>query len=96
MRLPTLRRILFCLILSMACSHALAAQSRQMDADGSNADCPDTTASSDNRSDEANPEPQPAAPSASRTQKPRASATATPRSRAPAPRWHSFLPGMIR
>lgn len=97
MRLPVPRLLLLCLALLLASGHAAANQSRHMDADGSGA-CPEEAATGSARADEID---DPSNSQARRTtQKAKPAPTATPRTsdspRTSTPRWHSFLPGMIR
>lgn len=91
--------ILLSIALLFACGHAsaCAVESQQISADASTA-CPDSATAANDRG-----EPGDADPSATtvapvrRAEK--AKTVAAPRStgnRAVAPRWHSFLPGMIR
>ena len=93
---PTVPRLLLCLSLLLACGLAGAAESRHMDPGGGGA-CPDTATTGDERIDEGD-EAAPA-PARRTTPKSKPAATATPRTSGggrSTPRWHSFLPGMIR
>ncbi|MEO5962023.1 MAG: hypothetical protein ABIO75_04715 [Thermomonas sp.] len=91
--------ILLSIAFVFACGHAAAsaAETQHMSADGS-VSCPDNNAASNDRGElgDVDPGNTTVAP-VRRTEK--AKAAAPPRSsgtRAAAPRWHSFLPGMIR
>jgi hypothetical protein len=91
--------ILLSVALLCASGVGMAAESRQLSADGDGS-CPETAAASNEATDEADPDA--AAAPARRTQK----AKPTPAARSgggngagqrnTAPRWHSFLPGMFR
>ncbi|RZA20706.1 MAG: hypothetical protein EOP93_05270 [Lysobacteraceae bacterium] len=89
--------ILLSVALLCASGQVLAAESRQMDADGSGT-CPDSTTASNDATDETDVDA--AATAARRTQKAKPAAAARGGSpggnRSAAPRWHSFLPGMFR
>ena len=92
-------QILLSTTLLLGCGHATASavETQQISADAGNA-CPDNTAAANDRVELGDSDPSAAtvAP-VRRTEK--AKAVAPPRStgtRAAAPRWHSFLPGMIR
>ena len=100
MRPSSPRPLLLCIALLLACGHAAASQSRQLDADGSGA-CPEATATGNERAEDADEQAGTASPARRAAQKPRPAASATPRTgggneRVAPPRWHSFLPGMIR
>ena len=93
MRLHPLRPMLLCLALLAASGHAMA-ESRQSASDEA---CPDTAASTTERTDDAQVD-EPIAPV---RQTPKAKpAVASPRAtggtRTNPPRFHSFLPGMFR
>lgn len=90
--------ILLSVALLCASGFGMAAEARQLSPDGDGS-CPETTAASNEATDEADPDA--AAAPARRTQK----AKPTPAARSggngagqrnTAPRWHSFLPGMFR
>ena len=89
--------ILLSLALLCACGHATATESRQMGPDGSNS-CPDSaTASNDAEDTDGDATP------ARRAQKAKPATTTRANGggggsgqRSSTPRWHSFLPGMIR
>ena len=92
-------QILLSTALLLGCGHAAAAavETQQMSTDTSTG-CPDTAAAANDRGDlgEADPSATTVAP-VRRTEK--AKTMVTPRStgtRPAAPRWHSFLPGMMR
>lgn len=86
-------RFLFCLLLACAVLPAAARQPAMMDANGASAGC-DATAEADAEDDAVRPTDKRAAlPARARATTPRrgeSGSTARP------PRWHSFLPGMIR
>ncbi len=91
--------ILLSIAVLFAFGHASASalESQQISADASSA-CPDSTTAANDRGElgDADPSATTVAP-ARRTEK--AKTVTAPRStgtRAAAPRWHSFLPGMIR
>lgn len=91
--------ILLSIALLLACGHApaFAAESQTMSSDAS-ATCPDGNAASTDRSELGDTDPgTTTVVPVRRTEK--AKTVVAPRSsgtRAVAPRWHSFLPGMIR
>ena len=90
---PTLTRLLLCLSL-LGFGSAMAAESRQMGADDSGGQA-DTQPGSDRIDDEAEAGAPP--PRRAGDAKPRpASSRNGSTTRATTPRWHSFLPGMIR
>ncbi len=95
MRPLSLLPALLGIVLLGACGLTLAAESRQMAADGTES-CPETAAAE--RADDADADPNAPATPVKRTSK--AKAAAAPRAsggnRSTAPRWHSFLPGMFR
>ncbi len=91
--------ILLSTALLLGCGHAAASavETQQISAEANNA-CPDNTAAPNDRGElgDADPSATTVAP-VRRTEKTKT--VVTPRStgtRATAPRWHSFLPGMIR
>lgn len=93
------RQILLSTALLLACGHAAASavETQQISADTSTG-CPDNSAAANDRGElgDADPSATTVAP-VRRTEK--AKTMVTPRStgtRAAAPRWHSFLPGMMR
>ena len=91
---PTLPRLLLCLSLLGFGSAAVAAEARHMGPDGGGAQS-DANAGNERIDDDTDAE----ATSARRNGSGKAKqATTTPRSgnRSATPRWHSFLPGMIR
>ena len=92
------RPILLSAALLFACGSASAAASQHMEADGSGS-CPDSTTASNDRTDlgDGDPTITTVAPvhhaeKAKNNAAPRANGS----TRTTAPRWHSFLPGMIR
>lgn len=87
---------LLSILLLGACGQALAVESRQMSANGSES-CPESAASSD-RADSAEADPNAPATPVKRTAKAKAAAATRTGggNRSNAPRWHSFLPGMFR
>ena len=95
MRLHPLRPMLLCLALLAASGHAMANESRQAAADDA---CPDTVASSTERTDDG-PVDETVVP-VRQTQKAKPAVSASPRAtggaRSNPPRFHSFLPGMFR
>lgn len=95
MRCLSLIPALLSIVLLGACGQTLAAESRQMAADGGES-CPEASAAE--RVDDADADPNAPATPVKRTSK--AKAAASPRAsggnRSTAPRWHSFLPGMFR
>ncbi|MGJ4803701.1 hypothetical protein [Luteimonas sp. SDU82] len=86
-------RFLLCLLLACAALPAAARQPAMMDANGGSAGC-DAGAEGDTEAEALRPGDKRAVlPNRNRTTAPRrgdAESTARP------PRWHSFLPGMIR
>ena len=93
----TAPRLLLCFSLLLGCGQAAATESRQMDANGDSA-CADGSQTDTPRIDDT--DDAGTAPARRAPQKSKSPATATPRTsgggpRSP-PRWHSFLPGMIR
>ncbi len=82
-------------VLLGACGQTVAADSRQLAADGGES-CPD--AATVERADDADADPNAPATSVKRTSKAKAAAAqrASAGNRSTAPRWHSFLPGMFR
>jgi len=95
MRLHPLRPMLLCLVLLAASSHAMANESRQAPADDA---CPDSAASTTERTDDGQGD-ETVAP-ARQAQKAKPAVSASPRAtggtRTNPPRFHSFLPGMFR
>lgn len=98
MRLSLSRQLLLCLALLGAYGHAAAIESRQLDADGSNATADTANASATRAGDDATVED--ATPTAPVNRPHKAKPASTPRggtgNRSTSPRWHSFLPGMFR
>ena len=96
MRLTALR-LLLCFSLLLGCGQAAATESRQMDANGDSA-CADGSQTDTPRIDDT--DDAGTAPARRAPQKSKSPATATPRTSGggprSTPRWHSFLPGMIR
>ncbi|HQY83142.1 hypothetical protein [Thermomonas sp.] len=89
--------ILLSLALLCASSQVLAAESREIEPDG-NGNCPDAAPASNDGVDD--PDGDAAATPVRRAQKAKAAPAArgggSSSQRSSAPRWHSFLPGMIR
>lgn len=90
--------ILLSTALLLGCGHAAASavESQQISTDASNG-CPETTAAANDRGEPGDADPSTAtvAP-VRRTEKSKTVASPRASTRAAAPRWHSFLPGMIR
>ena len=101
MRLPTLRPMLLCVALLVACAQATATEARQTGPDGSGS-CPDSASNSAEHPDEAEASDDSATTAVRRTQKTKPAPSASPRAtsggggRNTPPRFHSFLPGMFR
>lgn len=90
----TMPRLLLCFSL-LASGQLVAAESRHMGPNGEGA-CPDSSANANERVDEAE---ETAGTPARRNNSQKSKPTATPRTGGgprSTPRWHSFLPGMIR
>jgi len=97
MRHPSSLATLLSVVLLGACGQAMAIESRQLGPDGGGS-CPDSATSGNDRSDDADADPNVPATPVRRPAK--AKAVSVPRgaggTRSTAPRWHSFLPGMFR
>jgi hypothetical protein len=86
-------RVLLCLVLGCAALPAAARQPAMMDANGAGAGCP-VTAEADTDLEPVRTDKRAVAPTRARAPATRRGGDTDAATRAP--RWHSFLPGMIR